>query len=185
MRPLIQALRRAGGAALLALSLGVQAHGDEPHGDAPHPASQGPAVPRFETATEAFEVVGRLDAGALTLFVQRYASSEPVSQAQVEIEAGPHKAVARYDAAQGSYVLSDAALVKALSQPGEHALVLSVLAGSDADLLEARLQIQPPAAPSPGSALPWHTVAAALALAAGLAGLLRMMKRKRTRGARP
>lgn len=167
-------------AAALALAcLGAQAHGDEAHGDAPHAvnatASSGP---RFEAATEAFELVGRLEPGALTLFVHRFASSEPLGQAQVEVESGALQALATYQPASGSHVVRDARLLAALAQPGEHALVLTVTAGDEADLLEATLHT-PAAAPAPAQTpTPLTLGLTAAALAATALGAMALRRRR-------
>lgn len=161
-------IRWAAALMLCATSLGVLAHGDEPHGDEPHPAaSPASAGPRFEAATESFEMVGRLDNGALTLFINRFETSEPVLQAKVELESDARTAVATYEAQQGSYVVSDAGFVAALGQPGAHPLVVTVTAGKDADLLEATLNIAPPSTAAPDA----QGIAPAVALA-GTVGLL-------------
>lgn len=138
---------RSGFIALLlsALSLSSFAHGDEPHGDEPHgsPAASGAASssPRLEAATDAFEMVARLQGETLTLFINRFETNEPVLQAKVELESGDQKAVAAYQADLGGYVVRDAAFMKAISQPGTHALVATVVAGEDADLLEGKLAV--------------------------------------------
>lgn len=156
---------------LSAAALGAFAHGDEPHGDEPHPAgAAAPAGPRFEAATEAFELVGRLEDGALTVFVNRFETSEPVLQARLELESGAHKAVASYRAAQGSYVVSDPAFVAALAAPGAHPVLVTLSAGNDADLLEATLTM-PEASAAGGEPAPGAAPAAVLASALGL-GLL-------------
>ena len=52
---------------------------------------------------------------------------------------GTLKAVAAFRAEQGDYVVSDAALLKALAAPGEHGLVFTLVAGADGDLLDGTL----------------------------------------------
>lgn len=128
---------------LFVSSFGAFAHGDEPHGDEPHPADAAAATagPRFEAATETFEMVGRLENGALTMFVNRFETNEPVLQAKVELESGEHKAVATYQAQPGSYVVSEPKFVEALSKPGTHPVMVTLTAGDEADLLEATLNI--------------------------------------------
>ena len=177
-------------AAILAVSLGAgpaaHAHGDEPHGDAPHPVAGGaPAVPRFEAATEAFEIVGRLEGGALTLFINRFETSEPVSDGTVELESGDLKAVAAYQPAQGAFVVNDAKLVEALSRPGKHPLVMTLMAGKDSDLLEATLVVQAAAATASAAATPLRLpalagggAAALLALGLGVWAVRRRQKNK-------
>lgn len=170
-------------------------HGDEPHGDAPHAdasvASAGSpqgapaaASPRFEAATEAFELVGQLAPTALTLYLQRYETNEPVLQARVEIESGERKAVAAYQAAQGSYVVSDPAFVQALGRPGEHPLVVTVTAGEEADLLETTLTVAaPPPASGEAEARPVTTaLAGTLGLVALGAGAWLLRQRRKTQG---
>lgn len=128
--------------ALSAFAATAVAHGDEPHGDEPHPvASTTTGPPRIEAATDTFEMVGRLGNGALTLFVNRFATSEPILQAQVELESGDHKATAIFRADQGSYVLSEPGLLQALGAPGSHPIVVTVTSGNEADLLEATLVV--------------------------------------------
>ncbi|MCO5118860.1 MAG: hypothetical protein M9951_04410 [Burkholderiaceae bacterium] len=140
-------LRRA----LVALALGTvsmwaAAHGDEPHGDEPHPTSVAvSAKPGFEAASDTFEVVARLQPGALKLFVNRYETSEPVLDADVELESGSLKAQASFQADEGSYVVRDEAFLQALSRPGTHQVVVTLLAGDDADLLEGLLTAVSPA----------------------------------------
>lgn len=131
--------------AALAFSLAAAtafAHGDEPHGDAPHPADSAvPASPRAETATEAFELVARLTHDALVLYVNRFDTNEAVLDAQVEVELGDRQTTARYDPDQEAYRVDDADILKTLQQPGEHAMVITLTAGQDADLLETTLTV--------------------------------------------
>lgn len=128
--------------ALSASGFTAFAHGDEPHGDAPHPVAAAQAgSPHFEAATDLFELVARLEGGALTVFINRFETNEPVLQAQVELETGPLKALAFYRGDLGSYEVRNPAFLKALGQPGTHPVVVTVTAGDEADLLEGRLQV--------------------------------------------
>lgn len=132
-------------AALVLASSPARAHGDEPHGDEPHaPVGSTGALPRFEAASDAFEVVGRLEADGFTLYVNRFKTNEPVAKAEVELESGDLKATAAYDAAQDHYRVAEASFVKALGQPGTHPLVVTLTAGSEADLLEGSLDVEAP-----------------------------------------
>ncbi|MCU0918857.1 MAG: hypothetical protein MUF16_00725 [Burkholderiaceae bacterium] len=116
------------------------AHGPNgEHLDAPTTMAAASALPRVEAHTETFELVAELRAAELTILVDRYASNEPVLGAQLEIESGSLKAVAAFRAEQGDYVVTDAALLKALAAPGEHALVFTLVAGGDSDLLDGTL----------------------------------------------
>lgn len=99
------------------------------------------STPRFAAQTELFEVVGRLQGGELSLLIDRFETNEPVLKATVEVASGDAKALARFHADLGDYAVDDATLLKLLSQPGEHALVITVTAGEDSDLLDAVLQV--------------------------------------------
>lgn len=105
-------------------------------------------APRFETKSEGFELVGRLSGGELSMFINRYETNEPVNGAKVELELGKLKAVAPFHSDQGDYAVADEAFLKALAQPGDHALVITIVAGNDADLLEGTLTVP---ANAPGS----------------------------------
>lgn len=106
------------------------------------PATMGTAsstLPRVEARSEAFELVTELRAGELAVVVDRYESNEPVLGAKLEVESGALKAVAAFRAEQGDYVVTDAAMLKALAAPGEHGLVFTLVAGKDSDLLDGTL----------------------------------------------
>lgn len=170
---------------LSAASISAHAHGDEPHGDAPHStAAAGSSGPRFEAATDAFEIVGRLETGAFTLYINRFQTSEPVLQAKVELESGELKAVAAYEPSQGSYRLTDPKFVQALSQPGSHPVLVAVQSGNEADLLEATLVIEQATSPGNASAprLPVLIAGAGVLVAGGLAVLVWRKRRVKTTG---
>lgn len=125
----------------------LRAHGGEDHGDAPHPvALAAPQAARVEAASDLFELVGTLNGDKLTLYLDRYATNEPVSGAQIELEAGPLKATATAGAA-GVYSVQ----APGLAEPGSHALVFTVQAGDSTDLLNGDLLVAA-AAPLPAPA---------------------------------
>lgn len=116
------------------------AHGPNgEHLDGPTPMRAASALPRVEAKTEAFELVAELRATELAVVVDRYETNEPVLGARLEVESGSLKAVASFRAEQGDYVVTDAALLKALAAPGEHGLIFTLVAGQDSDLLDATL----------------------------------------------
>jgi hypothetical protein len=118
------------------------AHGpDGEHLDGKLQPASGASSPRVEAHSELFELVANLKPGELSILIDRYESNEPVLGAQLEVESGSLKAVAAYRADQGDYLVTDAALLKALAAPGEHALVFTLVAGQDSDLLDATLRI--------------------------------------------
>ncbi len=101
----------------------------------------GSTVPRIEAMSESFELVGRLAGAELSLFINRYETSDPVLDARVEVEFGQHRAVATFHPDHGDYSVTEAGMLAALARPGEHSLVISLVAGADADLLEGTLRV--------------------------------------------
>lgn len=122
---------------------GPGAHGPNGEHLDPAPSSQpsGHAVPRVETQSDLFEAVARLEGGELSLLIDRFDTNEPVLNAQVEVAAGPVKAQAKFHGDHGDYAVDDPALLKQLYSPGEHPLVITVVAGQDSDLLDGVLRV--------------------------------------------
>ncbi len=146
---------------------GPGAHGPNgEHLDGPPATSAVGALPRVEARSEAFELVATLSSTELSLYVDRYATNEPVLKATIEVESDGLKAIAAFHAEHGDYSLKDAALLKLLATPGQHALVFTVTAGEEADLLEGTL-----ATPMPPQATGYTPSPAVLATAAGGATL--------------
>jgi hypothetical protein len=97
------------------------AHGPNgEHLDGPTTVRAASSLPRVEAKSEAFELVAELRAGELAIHVDL-------------------KAMAAFRAEQGDYVVTDAAMLKALAAPGEHGLVFTLVAGQDSDLLDGTL----------------------------------------------
>jgi hypothetical protein len=116
------------------------AHGPNgEHLDAPPTLRSAPAPSRIEAQSEAFELVAELRTGELVIVVDRFASNEPVLGARLEVESGALKAVAAFRAEPGDYVVTNSALLNALARPGEHAVVFTLVAGQDSDLLDGTL----------------------------------------------
>ena len=169
--------------ALLAVAFSAFGHGGEDHGAPPPPLSQG-AVPRASAATDDFEVVAALEARELVVYVDRFASNEPVAGAKVEVESdvgGVHGRAS--ETSPGTYVIQLAADFPA----ARHALTISIETSDNADLLSLILDTSQP----PGTAAP-HTHAwsewAVWLLAAGLlfagAALLLLRRRRQHRSPR-
>lgn len=132
-------------AALLFLSLlpahaapGAHGPGGE-HLDQPAETQAVSSRPRVEAQSDLFELVATLAANELSILVDRYETNEPVLGADIEVESGGKKAKAKFQADQGRYTVEDAAFLKMLATPGEHALVFTLKAGNDADLLNGAL----------------------------------------------
>ena len=63
------------------------------HGDAPA-AATGSELPRVTSHSDLFELVGIVATGEMTIFLDRYATNEPVKDATIDIEIGDIKGVA-------------------------------------------------------------------------------------------
>lgn len=127
--------------ALCAASFAAFGHGGENHGAPPPPLVGQSIAPRAIAATEEFELVAVLEGRKLVLYLDRYASNEPVAKARVEVEGAGLKGVAG-EAAPGTYVLDVAAEIPA----GKHPLTIAVEIGEYTDLLSATLDTSHPAA---------------------------------------
>ena len=103
------------------------------HGDA-LPAATGSASPRISSHSDLFELVGVVQAGEMKIFLDRYATNEPVTDARIEVEAGTAKGTAT-PAADGSYSFKNALFDK----PGTVPVSFTVVAGQDSDLLAGDL----------------------------------------------
>jgi len=151
------------------------------------PAQTGTAAgsaPRFEAKSETFEMVGRLSGGELSMFINRYASNEPVLQAKVEVESGKLKAAAPFHADQGDYAVADEAFLKAMAQPGDHPLVITVVVGKDADLLDGTLTVQAVEHGHEEHGHAWTRAAAGAGVAVLVLAALAWALRRRRRAAR-
>jgi hypothetical protein len=121
---------------------GPGAHGPNgEHLDSPKTDNPMQAGLRIEANSDIFELVGTLSGGELSIFIDRFVTNEPLLQAQVEVESGALKAQAKFRAAIGDYTIDDPAMLQKLSTPGEHPLVITVIAGKDSDLLDAVLRV--------------------------------------------
>jgi hypothetical protein len=163
---------------------GPGAHGPNgEHLDAPAGHVHNGGGPRIETFTETFELVAHLEADELSILVDRYATNEPVLNGVLEVEYKGIKAPATFHADHGDYAVTDPRLLKALAVPGKHALVFTLAAGEDSDLLEGTLEVGNDDTHSHGLRYRhWAAIAAVItALLAGAIVLCRRIKRVRNR----
>lgn len=171
-RKLVSVVRAAAiGLAASAALAGPGAHGPNgEHLDGPALGSVGIArTPRFEARTEAFELVGVLAGGELSLLIDRFETNEPVLKAAVEIEASGVRAGATFHADHGDYSVTDPELLQVLAQPGQHPIVITVIAASgQSDLLDATLETPASATTHPHD----HTAERTQWVGAGLAAAL-------------
>lgn len=150
-------------AMLLALpSFIAWAHEGHDHGAVPA-AISAPAMPRAEAGSDNFELVAVASGGELTIYLDRFGSNEPVSDAVIAVET-PQGSVDAKISTDGSYKVSAPWSAK----PGRYDLIFTVTKGGDADVLPLTLEI-----PSVGaSATAPSNGFSANATAAGLADRL-------------
>lgn len=171
----------------LLFAAAVQAHGGDEHKDHAHAAPSAvletnATVPTLTTQSELFELVARLYEGELGLYIDYWDSNAPVLNARVEVELNGRKVPAQFHADHGDYAVDDPELLKALQKEGEHALIFSIVAGEDVDLLTGDLHMhaESPMATIVGGRGVWllAVVAAVLLLGCGLAVRQVLLARK-------
>ena len=106
-------------------------------------AGSASTAPRMEARSESFELVAHLRGEELSMLINRFETNEPVLKAKVEVESGTAKAAAKFHEDMGDYAVDDPAFLKVLKAPGAHPLIVTILAGTDSDLLEGTLQTGP------------------------------------------
>ena len=136
--------------------------------DATPAAAQGQATPRVSAHSDLFELVGVVEKGQMTVYLDRYSTNEPVTNAKIEFESGAQKGVATAQP-DGTYLIK----FDALSKPGELPFSFTVAAGTDTDLLAGELHIEDTHAHEAAVSRPWARWAGfgATALAALAAAL--------------
>lgn len=115
------------------------AHGPDGEHLATETSQQLSLLPRFETFSELFELVGELQPHSLVLHLHDYQSNQPVANAQIELETANLSSSANYIADKNHYVIDDPALLAGLQQPGSHEIILTIISEDNADLLTASL----------------------------------------------
>ncbi len=137
-------------------------------------AAAGAASPRFTAHSDLFEILGIVDKGQMVVYLDRYASNEPVIGARVEFEAGTGKGIAAPQA-DGTYLIK----FDALGKPGNTPFSFTVTAGTDTDLLAGDLSISDDHAHA-ATGKPWlRWLAYGLVVVALLAGAVFTFRRLR------
>lgn len=114
----------------------ASAHEGHDHGEQP-PISAG-ALPRGEADSDTFEIVAIVRGENLEIYLDRFATNEPVTGATLEVESpnGPVKASADAD---GTYRVAAPWLAKS----GRTELIFTVTAGDTTDILPLTIQSAP------------------------------------------
>jgi membrane fusion protein, heavy metal efflux system len=120
---------------MLSLASAASAHEGHDHGPVA-PALPASAKPRVSIQTGAYEIVAVSSGGQLTIFLDRYGSNAPVTDAKIDVVAGGKTIVAeaRFD---GSY----RATVPGLEKPGRTDFVFNVAHKDGDDVLAGTLEI--------------------------------------------
>lgn len=161
------------------------AHGPNgEHLDGPAASVSSGGVPRLETFSEAFELVAQLSGGELSVMIDRYETNEPVLNGTLEVEYKGLKAPAKFHADMGDYAIDDPAFLKAISAPGKHPLLFTLVAGDESDLLEGTLDVSA-AATHAEHGRPRLWIGLGLALAAVLIAALALRARRHRKKATP
>jgi hypothetical protein len=159
----------------------VLAHGDEDHGGG-KPVVVGTAglltsLATAETHSEEFELLAQLKGKTLQVYLDRYSDNAPVENAKIEVESGAFKTQLKA-ITPGKYE----AEAIAISGIGEHALVFTIVAGEQSDLLEATLKVgEAPVAKAEHTAASqklWWWVGSGVAGIMAIAALLLLRQRR-------
>lgn len=129
-------------ALLLICSVEAQAHGDADHDHGPPAAAVAGSRPRIAVQSEAYQLVGVLDRGQLTVYLDRFADNAPVTGATIEVTIGDEPVAAERNA-EGTYAVKS----KRLETAGEVEMVFAITAPEGDDLLIGQLAIPTPQTP--------------------------------------
>jgi RND family efflux transporter MFP subunit len=130
---------------LLLSSLAADAHEGHSHDDdSAKAALAASAYPRITAQSELYEIVGIVKDKRLTVYIDRFTSNEPVTDARLQVAIGDREPVEATPAGNGSYVVP----VSDLPSAGSVEVVFTIEAKAGEDLLVGSLSI-PAAASTP------------------------------------
>jgi len=109
------------------------AGGDHDHDTGP--AAAGPASPRFYAVSELYELVGVINGKNLTIYLDRFSDGRPIKDAKIDLELGGVKITV--EPKDGVYE----AMLEREPAPGVVAVMATVVAGNESDLLAGVLDI--------------------------------------------
>ncbi|MBM1174975.1 efflux RND transporter periplasmic adaptor subunit [Microvirga arabica] len=140
------------GLGLLTTIAAAVAHEGHDHG-APPPAAVTTNNPRVTAQSDAYELVGVLRGESLGIYLDRFASNEPVTDAKMAVTVGGDEEVQAEAAPDGTYTVTSAKF----AGEGPLELIFAVTAPGGDDLLIGTLQLPAkavPAAPAPARGSP-------------------------------
>jgi cobalt-zinc-cadmium efflux system membrane fusion protein len=118
--------------------VGTAAHEGHDHGPPPPPLPT-TIKPRLAIHSDTYELVAILNGASLSLFLDRYDSNEPVTDARISLLAGETSADAE-PRPDGTYRV----IVPALAKPGRHELVFTISHKDGDDLLAGEFTTSEP-----------------------------------------
>lgn len=158
----------------IVLAFPAHAGGDESdghsHGPAPSTASAGTATPRLESVTEELQLVATAKGRVLTVYLDAFATNEPIDGATIEVVADDKEKATVKPLGDGVYEVE----AEWLDAPGVKSLIFTVTTPTVTDLLNGTLNIHGPAEAAPPAPLAftglavrpevwvWTAIAAAL-----------------------
>lgn len=120
----------------------------EGHDHGPPEAATGPTAPRVAAHSDAYELVGVLRGERLIVYLDRFASNEPVTNASIAVTIGDDtEAIDAEATTVGAYAIASPRFRTA----GPLELVFAITDGADSDLLVGMLTV-PQASAAPGGA---------------------------------
>ncbi|MBO1905290.1 efflux RND transporter periplasmic adaptor subunit [Microvirga sp. 3-52] len=137
---------------LTTIAAAAVAHEGHDHG-APPPAAVTTGNPRVTAQSDAYELVGVLRGDRLGIYLDRFSSNEPVTDAKIAVTVGGDEEAQAEAAPDGTYTV----LSPKFAGEGPLELIFAVTAPSGDDLLIGTLQLPAKAvaaAPAPGRASP-------------------------------
>ncbi len=107
------------------------------HDDAEQPAASGPSAPRTEASSPDFEIVAVATDHRLKIFLDRFATNEPIENASVQVAENGGAEMTADMQEDGTYAIQ----APWLDVPGKHDLTFTVVAGDVSDLLTGTIQL--------------------------------------------
>lgn len=136
------------------------------------------AIPTVMAHSEAFEIVGRLQAEGLVWFVDRTDSNEPVLHASLEVESRGQTMTALFRPEHGDYVIADPSWLAPLRSAGEHPLAITLMLKEDGDVFSVTLTVPAEAGSAHIIAKDWRLWIVGVALLLAMLWLWTTRRRK-------
>ena len=158
---------------MLCMAGSAFAHEGQDHADQTKSVAQVGATPRLEATSGSFELVAVLQKGELVIYLDSFETNAPITAAEITVETpgGPVIAAAKAETYR---------LAAPWAQAGSHALIFTVTADDQTEILSGTLRVAP-GSPETGKSGGWGILSLAsggtalVALIAFAAGLLAAM----------